>query len=236
MAQKDTPPDGEQPQEEQPPTLKERIESAAYVAYGQHDLVTKDGEPDQEALIQQVFDIVSVAVVERPSERAKNGVSRASFMDQIFPKVPGKAEWIDQEDPELAEGVYKSLDSDIWRLLNVNPDGPVQAMLNGEKSMVLCRVDASRTHEAHAYVTRNRKCLYEDYSAKARAAIERAVNQHAALMAQAINRIPEQGPAFLREFDGATRVAVNSGQGVVKGALESGAHNKDADADEASEE
>ena len=233
MAQKDAP-DAEPMEQE--PTLAERVETAKYAAYGQHNLVTSDGEPDQEALIQCVFEIVKDAIVEKPSERAKKAVTRPEFMEQIFPKVPGKAEWIEQEDPELAEALYKSVDSDIWRLLSVNPDGPVQSMLNGrgDDSTLLCRVDQSRAREAHAYVTRNRKCLYEDYSAKARAEIERATNKLAGLMAQAIDRVPEHSQAFAREYDGATRIAVTSGTGIVRGALEagSGPSVKDEDASE----
>lgn len=219
MARSDKTPPSEEPQEQ--PTLKQRVETAQYIAYGQHKLVTSEGEPDQEALIQKVFEIVKDAVVERPSER-KKAVPRSQFMSQIFSKIPGKAEWIEQGDPELAEELYKKLDSDIWRVLNVDPGGPVQAKLNGEHSMLLCRVDANRNHEAHAYVTRNRKCLYEDYSAKARAAMKRVHDRHAALMAQAIDRVPEHAQAFMNEYNSAASDANAIGAGIVKGALAAG--------------
>jgi len=219
MASKDkTPPDGDE-QEEHPPTLEERVENGRYVAYGQHSLVTEDGEPDTEALIQRTFDIVVKAVVERPTERKTKVVTRTDFMDQIFPKVPGREAWSSEDDPELAEKVYGKLNTDIWRLLDVSPTGPIQSMLNGEHSLLLCRVDGSRLKEAHAYVTRNRKCLDEDYSFKARMEIERAVNKHAALMAQAIDRIPEHAASFVREHSDTSK-ALSNGMTVVKAALE----------------
>ena len=225
----------EEPQEPDvlvmPPTLDERIEAARYAAYGAHGLITPEGEIDQDALIEKVFDIVKDAIVEKPGDRKKKVVTRSQFMERIFPDVPNEAEWADENDPELAKGVYKALNGNIWRLTHVAPDMAVQAKLNGEHGLLLCRYEP-RGKEQGAYVTRNRKCLYEDYSASARAAIERAVNQHNALMIQAMDRVPEHAQSFSREFNDTTQGALTSGKSTIKGFLDAGDTPDEEDTDE----
>ena len=208
------------PEEEPEQSLRERVNAARYAAYGVAGLVTADGEPDQQALIDQMFPIVVKAVVEKPSDRKDMIVYRPAFMEAIFPDVPNEHSWVEEDDYDLAEGVYKSLDSDIWRLLSVHPDGPIQAMLNGEAGLLLCRTKSNYKRPQGVYVTRNRKCLLEDYSADARKAVERAVNQHEALMALAMGRVPEHAKSFYDEFKRTSKNALDTGQNNLQAALE----------------
>ena len=171
--------------------FKDQVETEVQIVYGRHSLIDQHGEKDQAALTDRVFAIVSKAIVNTPAERPKVAITRTDLMSRIFPDVPGDAEWIEQDDPELAEAIYKQLDTDVWRLLNVKDDGPVQQRLNGETGMLLCQTSKTRTRLQGAYVTRNLKCVLEDYSAPAQKKVKAAADAHAALMAQAIERIPE---------------------------------------------
>lgn len=188
--------------------------------YGKRKLVDDEGRLDRDALAELILPIVSMAVVDTPAERARVAVPRSAFMAAIFPEVVGEAEWVEQEDPELAKLIYGRVDSDLWRQLSDTPDGKVQARLNGEQGVMLCRTRKESKRGETAYVTRNYKCIVEDVSMPARKKIANAAARHGALMALAIERVPEHRRRFNREYDTGAKLALDDGRTKVRAALQ----------------
>ena len=100
-------------------------------------------------------------------------------------------------------------------------------MLNGEHGLLLCRTRKSYNKPIGVYVTRNRKCLLEDYSADARKEVERAVNRHEALMALAMSRVPEHKKSFMDEFKRTTKTALDSGQNNLQAQIDAAKEDSD---------
>ena len=101
-------------------SLKERVDDEVDAVYERHGYVV-DGEPSRGIVEDKVYDLVSAAVVEKRAERGKVAVTSRSLMATVFPQVAGPEAWAEQEDPELAEGVYGRLDGHLWRLVNWTP-------------------------------------------------------------------------------------------------------------------
>src|SRR5262252_2252097 len=87
-------------------TLKERTETQTMVVYGQHGLIDETGGKDWPQLVDKIYAIVSRAIVELPGQRAKVAIPKTEIISQVFPKLPGPTDWVDEDDPELAEQTY----------------------------------------------------------------------------------------------------------------------------------
>src|SRR5262245_41644915 len=145
-------------------TLQDRVASEVLVILGRHNLVTAEGGKDQVAIAEMIYPIVSRAVAETPGDRANVGVTPTQLVEKFFPELPGPAKWAeyDDDDAEFHEEVYKRVKAELFRVLNVQPEGLVQARLGTNGGLVLCRTAKKGGREEIAYVTRNRKCIEED--------------------------------------------------------------------------
>jgi hypothetical protein len=218
--------------------LQDRIDTAVAVAYGQHGYLAEDGAFDIPAMIDKLTALVLTAEVFHKKERASKGITRRRIMEHMFSQVPGPETWAEQEDPELAEGVYKTLDTACWRQMAITPSAPVQSRLNGEHTLVLCRTKVNPNQTDAVYVTRDLGCLIEDAIKHQRASQKKRADNDAAFTAMLIERVPEHGKKFNRELIGGLTTALNSAKAISAGALqialaEAEAEAYEADADEA---
>jgi len=203
-------------------TLAQRVSREAKLAYGRANMLDEYGDRNTPLLASKIYDRIAKAVVESPGERAKVGIGKEAFMTELFPQLPGKTEWVDQADPELAEKTYNAIGADVSRALA--SDGPVQARLNGNLGMLLCR---TRRHPNVYYVTRNLKCITEDYAEPSARRATAALESHAVLMALAIERLPEHAKKFERAYDAAGKLALQSGRAKIQNALDAASSNGD---------
>jgi hypothetical protein len=210
-------------------TLDERATTEAKVAYGVAGLVDEHGEKDWPTLVDKIYVIVSEAVVDLPGERAKVAISKDRIISQVFPKLPGPADWIDQSDAELAEKAYGKISADVSRVLRLTDDGEVQSRLNGDRGMLLCK---TKKAPQSYYVTRNLKCITEDYAEPSAKRVKSALDNHAALLALAMERLPEHATKFNRAFESSAKVAIESGRSKVRGTLDAVKNDDSGNGDE----
>lgn len=218
--------------EEIQPLLKERIDTAVAIAYGQHGYVI-DGYPDQGAVADMVYELVSQAVVTKRAERANAAVTRRRLMSVVFSKVAGPEAWAEQEDPEVAEGLYKRLDGQLWRMVTPDSTGQIQTRLNGDNGLILCRTKDTAEKVPAVYVTRDLQCLVTDYSGPHKAALKKEGDRFAMNMAMAIDRVPEHAKRFKRELTSGLKTALDSGVAIVTPSLEAAVGDTEDEADEA---
>jgi len=213
------------------PPLEERIATAIMVAWGRHGYLTEDREADLLQVTDLIYELVSKAEATKKVERAKVGITRRALMEAVFPKVVGPEGWADEDDPEVAEGVYKALDSTCWRLTNTSPNGPIQSRLNSDNGLVLCRTKVNPHRTDAVYVTRDLGCLLEDMIKPQRDNQKKRADRDAAFTAMLIERVPEHGTRFNRELVGGLRTALDSAKAIVAGALEASQFDTDDDDD-----
>jgi len=209
--------------------LEDRVATATMVAWGRHGYLSDDGEPDLTKVTDLVYELVSKAEAKKKIERAKVGITRRALMEAVFPKVVGPEAWADEDDPEVAEGVYKALDSTCWRLTNTSPNGPIQNRLNSDHGVVLCRTKVNPHRTDAVYVTSDLGCLLEDAIKPQRDNQKKRADREAAFTAMLIERVPEHGARFNRELVGGLRTALTSAQAIVAGALEASQVDDDDD-------
>lgn len=213
-------------------SLEDRVATATMVAWGRHGYLTEDGEPDLNHVTDLIYELVSKAEAKKKIERAKVGITRRALMEAVFPKVMGPEGWAEEDDPEVSEGVYKSLDSTCWRLTNTSPNGPIQSRLNSDHGVVLCRTKVNPHRTDAVYVTRDLGCLLEDIIKPQRDNQKKRADRDAAFTAMLIERVPEHGTRFNRELVGGLRTALSSAQAIVAGALEASQVDDDDDDDD----
>lgn len=218
------------PQQEVP--IEERIATAVAVAYGEAGFVDEDGYPNIMALSEKLLALILPAEATKKAERAKVCLTRRALMEHVFPKIVGPEAWDDQEDPELAKGVYTQLDSQCWRLTATKPDGQIQSRLNSDHALVLCRTKVNPHKTDAVYVTRDLSCLLEDAIKPQRAGQKKAADRDAAFTAMLIERIPEHGKRFNREMVGGLSTALNSAKAITAGVLQASLFDVEDDGEE----
>lgn len=210
--------DAEQNQQLELP-LKERIDTAVALAYGQQGYM-KDARPDQGPLGDVIFDLVVKAVVAKSAERGAKAITRTALLATAFPQVPGPEAWDEQDDPELAEGVYKRLDSIVWRLVNPDHTGQLQERLNGEYGLVLCRTTATPGKQPGVYVTRDLQCLVMDFAGPHKAKLKKEADHFAANLVMATERLPEHAKRLKRELTNGMKTALEGSVAILQPAIE----------------
>jgi hypothetical protein len=199
--------------------LSERVAEGVELAYREHGYIDDGGERDLNAVEDKVFDLVSRAVVTRRAERGKLAVLRHTLVSTAFPNVPGPDQWAEQDEPEVAAGVYSQLDSTIWRFVDPGYNGRIQSRLNSGNGLILCRTTATPSKEAAVYVTKDLACLVEDFSGPHKAAMKKLADRFARNLAMATDRLPEFGSKFERELTGASKAALESSMNILTPAL-----------------
>jgi hypothetical protein len=221
-------------QYQEEPTPSERADTAVAMAYGEAGYVDRDGQPNIDAIVDVMVDLIRPAVADSKKDRSKVGIPRRDIMKRVFPKVAGPEGWDNEEDPELAKEVYRRLDSACWRLTSVTPSGQIQSRLNSDDSLVLLRTKVN-PHQADAvYCTRDLGCLLEDAIKPQRDAEKKRADRDAAFTAMLIERVPEHGKRLNRELVGGLKTALTSATAITAAALEAadeaGAAEDDGDA------
>jgi hypothetical protein len=203
-------------------TMEDRVKREVAVIFGRHQLVTQEGRTDTIAIADLIYPTISKAVVEIPGDRTNVGITPTRLVEQFFGEVPGPSNWADYDegDAEFHEKVYNEVKREVFRVLSVNPDGPVQMRLGANGGMVLCRTKKAGGREEMAYVTRNRKCIDEDNNSPAVKAAHRAMDKAAALTALSVDRVPEHGRWFERQHKAGINQAIESGRTKIRAALE----------------
>jgi hypothetical protein len=184
-----------------------------------------DGSIDQNRVADEIESTVTAAIAALPSDRSKVGISPTALMEKHFPEVP-KAEDVDSDDPDilaLVDAVYGKVKGEVFRVLNIMPDGVIQSRLatNGH-GYVLCRMKGTRGAEELAYVSRNRKCINIDNNDPAYRAAARAEAKAAALTGMAMERVPEHGKWFQRQLKRAQQLSIQASNDVTMAALDAG--------------
>jgi hypothetical protein len=96
--------------------LEDRIDTAVVVACGTAGYVTDEGAVDTTLIADKITEFALAAEVATKNERAPRCITRRGLMWHVFPTVVGPEGWADQDDPELAQGVYTRLETLCWRM------------------------------------------------------------------------------------------------------------------------
>lgn len=206
------------PQQDQ--EFQEKFAVAEAAVFAQHGYVAEDGSVDERGIEDKILARLLGAEAHSTGERRTVAVPREALMHDVYPNLPGEGEFSEQEDPELAEALYSKLSTSLWMMLTMNPDGAIQQRLNGDHALVLCRMPATKTRPVSVYVTRNGKCIDEDYWAPDMKAISRALGKAARKATLVAERIPEHGPKLRRSLKSSTNNALTAADHVVRDAIE----------------
>lgn len=211
------------------------IKLAVATAHAQEGYALNEGGIDNQARIEAGFQAISNAIVDDPSERAARAVARADLISQVFPHLPSPEKWAEQQNPELAEKVYKRLSSLVWQDAKPDKTGKIQQMVgqaNGLPEMVLCRTEVGKHRIEAVYLTRNLRCMLLDNSATMKKALKRQAENYAANLAMWVARVPEHAEALEKDYRSGMKVALNAGQATMTLALEENTGTRNNDQEE----
>jgi hypothetical protein len=209
-------------------TKDERRDLAVDALYVQHGYTTEEGAPLKEKVADVLIGPVSTAVVNKPGEREKAMISRTRLVELAFPGVPGRTEWPDQEDPELAEDVYKELMKRTWTICSESPKGLLQSRLNGDIGLVLVQyMPTQQGVEGGVYVTRDYKSLDADVIKPAKKKQEAFARRQALFAEMLMERVPEHAKKFRREYVSGLQTGANIAKELIGNKLASLEDNSD---------
>jgi hypothetical protein len=200
--------------------LAERVEEGITAAYTQHGYVIGD-ELDKQAVEDRVYALAAAAVVEKRADRGKTAITRRGLMSATFRQVPGPEAWAEQEDPELAAGIYSRLAGHLWRLVSSEADGKIQQRLNGDLGLTLCHTKATPDKTEAVYVTKDLQCLLADFTAPQKTRIQKEADRFAKNLAMVVSRQPEYAKRLGQELTGGMKAALGTSQAILAPAIES---------------
>ena len=188
-------------------TWNERVKIEKLAIFARRDMVTDAGSIDQFKVADEIEPTILAAIASIEADRTKVGITPTQFMERHFPEVLRKeqAETEDEEELDFIDAVYGVAKSEVFRVLNVSPDGPIQSRLavNGS-GLVLCRMREAGRRGGVATSTRNRKCIDEEEDQPASRRSTEAIAKASALTGMSIERVPEhrklvQAPVLHRD-------------------------------------
>jgi len=203
--------------------LEERIDALEPVAHRVHGYVTPEGYPNYEGPLDKVVEAVEKAVVKRRSDRGKISITRPRMMKYAWPQLPGPGEWDDQEDPDACAGLYKRLNTRIWRWLDSNAGGAVQSRLND--GYILVRTTSTAEKTQGVYITKDWMCLQTDWTTPDKQGIKAAVTKMGRNAELGAERLPEHAKRFRRELTTGVKTALEAGIVGVNSQIESAENN-----------
>jgi hypothetical protein len=205
-------------------TFLQRVNLEALAIFAKRDMVA-DGAIDPYAIADEIEPTILEAIAEKEADRTKVGVTPTHLMEKHFSEVPKKSdvETDDEDVLEMVDAVYGKVKEQVFRVLNIMPDGIIQSRLatNGG-SYTLCRMKGKRGAEELAYVTRNRKLMHIDNNDPAYRKVELAMKRASALTGLSIERVPEHGKWFQRQHKRAMQLSLDASNDVVIAALDAG--------------
>lgn len=200
-------------------SLKEQAATAVAVLYGKHGYVDDEGERDAVALAISLYPTVSTAEAHVLGDRSKACIRRRQLVETAFPGLPGPEAFSEQENPDLAKEVYTRINSDVWRLTSIGPNGYLQSRLNSGLGLVLCRTKVNPDAVDAVYVTRSRACILEDIFTPIAAAQKRQSDRQTAVTEMVMDRVPEDAKRFQNQFLGGMKGALESATSSTNAAL-----------------
>ena len=204
------------------PTVDDLVERAALAAAevrGSSGYVFEDGSYNPEPVVDQLVALAVNAECAKKAERAKKIVVRRQAMKSIYPDVVGPEGWAETSDPELSELLYQQLDTSVWRLTTIHPNGRVQTKLTAEHGLFLLRSTVNPGQLEGFYSSKALDCVIEDASKPARDAQSKRANRDAALYSLMIATMPEHAERFHRELESGLQNALTAATAVTAGAL-----------------
>lgn len=218
----------EQEDEQQEVTLTpDQLKAAEYLTlWVAPGFVKPDGDKDGARVREKLFEMVAPAIVGSLKERADKAIGRSRFVEGVWSDLPTPDSFNEQPDPLLAEYLWRKADQFIWGALKAAHDGQVQALVTERMGgYFLChhvlRTTNKRNkgYETSVYLTRDLKCLLEDwvtpFSKKARTAAAAL----AANLAFATESVPEYADKLDRTYKDGMKLALQSGEAILAPAL-----------------
>lgn len=208
--------------------LADRIDAIKLDALASHGYLSQKGR----TLHSKVEDIVLDRMLEtecfHTKERPEKSITRTALARHVFPNMPGPGEWDDTDDPEAYEEAWKRHASMVWKKTDPNREGRVQARLNGDHSLVLCRTKSGSKEQGvwSAYVTRDWKCYLSDYNEPEAEKTKARLNQQAGNAAMAAVRMPEHAKQ-IRDLFANQKSELAAGTARIQRVLEAGTDDGD---------
>jgi hypothetical protein len=226
-------PDGDDPIDGCEAADTDAVEKGVHAQLVLQGYINAEGGIDWQQMRLKLYPLIYAAQVDKLSERGNKALWLQDAVEALFPSALSTAEeWAQEDDPEVAQEIWKDLMRKVWAQCSPNPTGPLQRMVRETMQMVLVRANVgvitkdpesgkARQHVASLiYATRDMKCLIQDYQGLPQRQAKKAIKKAADYTAHAIHTVPEHGDAFDRDFRKKMKGSLEAGEKLVKGALE----------------
>lgn len=203
------------------------IREAASAVYAAEGYVREDGTRDTGKVIERLAQILQASPVTSKADRKAKAVTRDMLTDQVFPTAPGQDAWAEQDNPRIAEEVWKQLRKDVWSFAAFGSSSKLQtavrtAMGNG---YAVCRTAIGGGADDAVYITDNFECIRADWMEKR----QRQANKANSTLVQDelfLMRIrPDDAPTIRQQGIRFLKGQLQSGTAQLNAAIEAGNSN-----------
>jgi hypothetical protein len=136
------------------------------IAHGYSKPRNGEDVPDEDAVKQKVYDLVSSRIVSSKEEKSKKSWTQGELYAAVFPNAPGTDKRENKDllgDQDLA--VMDKLQRKVWNLTNPGRAGYVQKRLGQDGgSLILCRASVYRGQDtvSGCFITDNDDLILND--------------------------------------------------------------------------
>ena len=179
------------------------VELAVRQAHEEAGFTLPDGKLDTAKLRQRVLDVIARDKVLAWNERKDKAVTKGTLVATLYPGVPGPDEFDSQDDPRLAQEVWKKITTWLWNETKPNATSALQRLVGVHlgNGYVLCRTKVGRDRADAAYITDDRECIEKDFIAPESASLNRKYEQVIADREMLMTRQPQNARRYARNLE-----------------------------------
>lgn len=212
----------------------EAVDQGVRAAYEAEGYLNPDGSRDLTKVRERVAQILCSEKVLSQGERAVKATTRAAMVEQVFPSLPGPESWDDERDPQLAQAVWKKIDSFLWAECSPSAKSAVQRLvgITMGNGYVLCRTQVTKDRVSATYVTDDVACIERDFVRAAAESLETKIKSVLADTEMLILRQPANGRRWSRGFESRMKAQLASARDQLALALTAASENIADEGDE----
>lgn len=213
------------------------IDTAVEAAYAVHGYLDAMGRRDLPKIRARMLDALRERKVITPEDKKRGKpISQNSLVELIFPNTPGPDAWAGEEDPLLAEVVWKRLRTNLWTEADSKSKSKLQIMVASEmgNGYMLLRATVGTDLVPSVYITDNYALIREDLNGPNKRRAQLALERYLADSQMFATRQPNHAAAISRDFAKTTKQLASNAATALALTTESVSDaDDDADADNA---
>lgn len=182
---------------------KAAVDFGVHAAYAVEGYIQPDGSADKVKVREAMFEVLRPLKVTDKRERGAKAVTRGAMVEKVFPSLTGPDAFGDQEDPQLAQAIWKKIDGELWSMATPGAGSGLQRLvgLNMGNGYILCRTTIGKDQTSAVYITDDVGCIEDDFIRPDNSSLEQKIRTVTRNREMLIYRQPKNSKRYQGRFE-----------------------------------